>query len=139
MSKQNDWNKVWMNRQREKGLCIFCKENKFGESALCEKHFFISVATTSLKDRTQWERLREVFYAQDERCYLSGRKLIAGKNASIDHIFSVRKNPEMRNKLENLRWCDKQVNHAKNDMSCEDFVALCKDIVAFLNKKDDAT
>jgi len=131
MAKQNDWNRTWMNNQRKKGLCIFCKEKIFGESALCEKHFFISVATSSLKDRTQGERLKELFYVQDGRCYLSGRKLIAGKNASIDHIFPISKNQKMRNRIENLRWCDKQVNNAKSNMNSKKFIAFCKEIVTY--------
>jgi 5-methylcytosine-specific restriction endonuclease McrA len=120
-----------MNNQLLRGLCIFCTEKRFGDSALCEKHYFNSIATSNLKDRTKGDHLKEIFFAQNSKCYYSGRELIAGKNASIDHLFPISTHPELANSIENIRWCDKQVNHAKNNMDYTSFINLCGDIVKY--------
>jgi len=133
MATQNEQNRKYMEWHKKEGLCLFCPELQFGQSSLCEKHYFCSISASAMKDRTQWEKLKELFYGQDERCYLSGRKLIPGKNASIDHIVPISK--EKKYKIENLRWCDNQVNHAKNNMRSDEFIALCKEIVNYTSNE----
>ena len=132
-SPQTRHNTTWMNRQKEKGLCLFCKEKSLPDSFLCETHFFKSVATSTFKNREMWEGLRTLFYAQESRCYLSGIDLILGKNASLDHIIPLSKGGNQN--IDNVRWCDKSVNVSKRAMSNEDFITMCRNIVNHLESK----
>ena len=76
------------------------------------------------------KRLRE--YWQDEyggKCYLSGRELdmINGVNVELDHI--IPKSKGGTNTLDNLGICTKDANQSKADMSVEEYLELCKDVL----------
>ena len=59
-------------------------------------------------------------------CPLSGRRLNRD-NAQLDHIQAVRKDGS--DDIENLRWVHRDVNYAKRDLSDEQFLSLCFDVV----------
>lgn len=130
MKNQTQWNKNWMNKQKFKGLCIFCNIESLEYSNLCEKHFFLSLASSTLGDRTKAEDLKHLFHLQDKKCYLTGEKLILGLNASIDHIISQSKRPDLKNNMKNVKWCSKKVNEIKRDLSYKEFIELCKKIIS---------
>lgn len=90
MEKKHNYNYNWGKRNNVKGLCFFCNEPKLPDNLLCSTHFFKMVATSTLKNRALWECIQEMFYAQEGRCYLTGRKLILGKNASLDHLLPTK-------------------------------------------------
>ena len=63
-------------------------------------------------------------------CYLTGRKidLNDSKSYSLDH-----KNPSSKggsNKLENLGVCSSEANIVKSDLTIEELLDICKDIVS---------
>jgi 5-methylcytosine-specific restriction endonuclease McrA len=65
----------------------------------------------------------------DNRCYLSGRKLNFDniENIHFDHIISRSKNG--KNDLDNLGVCVSEANQSKSDMSVEEYLDLCKDVL----------
>lgn len=115
-------------KQTEKGLCIFCLSLRIPNSTLCEKHYFKSLAQRNLQDMTKWELIRDIFYAQEERCYFTGKKLVLGINASIDHLQPTSRCPELMKSVENIRWVDKDINRIKSDLTSDEFIELCKTI-----------
>lgn len=126
MKKQSEWNKNWMTKQSKKGLCIFCNEPALPNNLRCEKHIFIQIArTNNIKD---WTILRDLFYKQDRKCYLTGKPLVLGINASIDHIIPKSKNLQLINDPNNILWCDKTVNLSKSGMSITQFIKMCHDV-----------
>jgi 5-methylcytosine-specific restriction endonuclease McrA len=68
----------------------------------------------------------------DNRCALTGWALEYGSTASIDHI--VPKSRGGDDTLRNLRWVDKRVNFAKRDLTDEEFVRLCRAVVAHADR-----
>lgn len=68
------------------------------------------------------------FDEQGGMCALTGWPMELGKTASLDHIVArARGGP---NTVSNLRWVHASVNYAKRTMSDEEFVAMCRAVVA---------
>lgn len=63
------------------------------------------------------------------RCYLSGRKIDINDSSSynLDHIIPVSKGG--KNSLENLGLANPLANKAKSDMTVDEFIELCADVV----------
>ena len=63
------------------------------------------------------------------KCYLSGREvnLDSASSFHFDHI--VPKSKGGTNELDNLGVCTPEVNAAKGDLSVEEFIELCKDVL----------
>lgn len=104
-----------------------CQEKALPNHKMCEKHFFQECAIRHLKDSKRGLELQELFYKQNQECYLSNKKLIIGVNASLDHIIPLSKGGT--NDTSNLAWMDENSNYAKNNMSNEEFIELCRQIV----------
>lgn len=64
-------------------------------------------------------------------CYLTGRKIDLTKSSTyhFDHIIPVSKGGDGR--LSNLGLASREANVAKNDMSLEEFIELCKDVLIY--------
>ena len=126
---QTQMNQKWMSKQESKGLCIFCKNKSLKYSKMCQRHFLLSIATSTLKNRGLSEELLELFNLQNGRCYLTGRKLIFGLNAGLDHIIPRSRNKELSTDIKNIRWIDKKVNKVKSDLTDKEFLKLCKEVL----------
>lgn len=70
--------------------------------------------------------------AQQYRCALSGRQLMPD-SASLDHIVAISRGGEHR--IENAQVLHKDVNRAKGAMGNEEFLALCREVVAWANRR----
>ena len=134
MNRQNKYNKKWMDKQKSNGLCIFCKNKSLDHSNLCERHWFLSIANMTLGNRGMANDIRELFYAQDCKCYLTGEELILGKNASLDHFIPRSKNMNLVGDIRNLGWCTKDINRLKNNFEINEFINMCKRVVEFNEK-----
>jgi len=64
---------------------------------------------------------------QNQRCSLTGRRLIPDDMA-LDHIIPVCRGGE--HEMENVQVLHKQVNRAKGTLTNEEFIALCREVVA---------
>jgi 5-methylcytosine-specific restriction endonuclease McrA len=67
---------------------------------------------------------------QRGRCALTGRRL--DRTAEIDHI--IPRALGGRDTPANLRWVVKSANRAKRDLLDEDFIALCRDVIAVADR-----
>jgi 5-methylcytosine-specific restriction endonuclease McrA len=61
------------------------------------------------------------------RCAMTGRPLMPN-TASLDHIVPVRRGGE--HVIENAQVLHKDVNRAKTTMTNEEFIQLCREVVA---------
>jgi hypothetical protein len=131
--KSRLWNDRWMQKQKEKGLCIFCKNKKLEHSNLCERHYFINIAA-SLGDAKLAEAIQELFYAQECKCYLTGEPLVLGVNAGVDHILPKSKYGGDIQNSHNIRWIDRRINAMKGTLTATEFVELCYKVVNTLGE-----
>lgn len=68
-------------------------------------------------------------FGDSPECYLTGRKInwIHPESYSFDHILPVSKGGD--NSLSNLGLAHPDVNFAKGNLTIEEFVSLCKEVV----------
>ena len=68
------------------------------------------------------------------KCYLTGREINLDNSRSyqLDHIIPRSKGGD--NSIENCGIACREANQAKNDMSYDDFVQLCREVVAYHDK-----
>ncbi len=112
---------------REIGYCM-CGQTKTSIGAHCQKCWFKSISYTATKSKENYGDLWIMLEKQGYKCGYTGVELIPGINASIDHI-----KPQAlggSNELENLIWCDLKINYMKRDMTIQDFILACSQIVA---------
>ena len=76
----------------------------------------------------RWQDVIEKF-GWETTCYLTGRKinLRHPKTYQFDHVVPVAKGGSST--LDNLGICCRNANHAKYDMSVDEFLNLCKEVL----------
>lgn len=68
---------------------------------------------------------------QQYRCALTGRELTP-ETAALDHIVPVSRGGE--HCIENAQVLHKEVNRAKGTLTNEEFIALCREVVAHVSQ-----
>lgn len=116
-------------RRLAAGVCEFCGDTPAAPARLCLVHWARAAGSEigygTLAGARQLVALLE---AQDYRCALTGLPLVPGDNASLDHIVPRAKGGG--HALDNLQWVLTEVNLARRVLSVEEFVALCRAVVA---------
>ena len=118
-------------QRRASGLCERCgtlKTEQQTPAACCEQCTLKRIATNLLKDMSRASELGEILAAQNNRCIYSGRLLVLGINASVDHKIPLSKGGT--HDRENLQWADYNVNRMKSDMEESEFLKLVGEIAA---------
>ena len=118
------------------GYCIRynCRFKAGKPGGLCAMHFF-KTAASSLKNPGIWKELEELAEKEDYVCVLTGDKLVAGVNMSLDHIKPISKYPELVNDLDNMQWVTKWANISKYDITVKDFILNCSKVVKIFEEK----
>lgn len=70
--------------------------------------------------------LLQILEKQEYKCALTGRPLTPD-DAALDHIIPVSRGGPVK-ELSNLQVVHKIVNAAKNTMSNEEFISLCREV-----------
>jgi hypothetical protein len=118
--------KARIKRRRRKQLCTSCGAARPPFRSVCVRCWFGRIAATNLRCYGRRDELYELFKSQKGKCAYTGRRLIPGKNTSLDH-----KMPRSRrgsHKAENLHFVHKKINTIKRDLSHEEFIGLCRQI-----------
>lgn len=70
-------------------------------------------------------------FGTDICCYLTGRKIDidSPRTYNFDHVIPAAKGGD--NSLENLGICCRDANASKNDLSVEEFIQLCKEVLEY--------
>lgn len=131
MKKQSKYNLNWSNKQIDKCLCRFCKNISLKNQKTCSECYLKTFALNRLGDRSFANGLLDLLMKQDFKCYLTGKELVLGDNASIDHFIPVSLRPDLKHDFDNIRWCDKAINRLKNDFTYEELLKICKCILEY--------
>lgn len=120
----------WRNKNRSSGTCYHCSEPPVtGTVSWCEKHWLVQLACRSgLRGRGSSRKILDLLIAQNYTCPYTGRKLVIGVNASIDHINPRSLFPNKVGDLSNLEWVDVDVNRAKGTLSKVEFIVMCNQV-----------
>jgi len=120
-------------RKNNNNLCRYCgkyanivKEN----SRICNNCWFKGIARGNTGSSKNWNLIKNLLEKQNYKCAYTGKKLIIGENASIDHIIPRSKGGS--NEIQNLQWVDKDINEMKNDFTHEEFINTIKIIINHL-------
>lgn len=121
--------KYLTEKRREKGLC------KCGEKAnigfVCENCWFKKASLNNTGSRKSWLFIKNLLKLQNFKCSYSGKLLIIGKNASLDHKVPICKNGN-KSSISNLQWVDYDINtKMKRHMSHDEFILLLKTIINY--------
>ena len=76
-------------------------------------------------NRATFRDLARIWKEQRGRCALTGRRL--DRTAQLDHVLAKARGGT--DEATNLRWLCKAANLARRELSDEEFVALCFDVV----------
>ena len=115
------------NFLREQGLCI-CGQPIAVGNRVCEDCWFKEISKGNTGTPKNWLIIKEILLRQNYECAYTGKKLVIGVNASIDHIVPTTKGGN--NFIENLQWVDIKINRMKNDMSHQEFISTIKLILS---------
>jgi hypothetical protein len=124
------------NRLLENNLCKNCgKYDVIGESKKCGQCYFQQASYLHTRNKNRWKEFKNLLEAQNFICPISGRKLIPGKNASVDHILPKSKFPSLSKDTMNMRWVDVNINHMKNNLTDDEFNEILEEIFIFRKRK----
>jgi hypothetical protein len=123
--------------RKARGLCKLCgarphiESMKHLKTPMCEPCFYKVCSQRALGNRQYWEALKTKLISQNFKCAYTGRHLIFGVNASVDHILPVARYPHLKSDPNNIQWVAKNINYMKNNFLSEEFLALVKEIAAY--------
>lgn len=111
-----------------RGECVYCGERATA-GAFCLHHWFknIGAAHGLRKSNGGIALLKQIWEEQGGCCAVTGRVLTPGNDASLDHVVPSSKGGT--NERGNLRWVLWVVNRAKSDMTHQQFVTMCREVV----------
>lgn len=109
------------------GLCLKCTTEVFKESKYCKKHWLEGF---SIKYAIPPEQLFKKLELQCFRCFFTGKELIPGVNASVDHLHPRSKREDLTGDIDNIVWCDRRINLMKGNFSLEEFVTTCRQVAS---------
>lgn len=75
--------------------------------------------------------LARLWRKQKGLCALTGRKL--DRTSEVDHKIAKAKGGG--DHITNLQWLSREANRAKRDMSDEDFISLCADVMRWIGRR----
>ena len=85
-------------------------------------------------NRVTAKQLRKLVKQQDYRCHLSGRSL-EPETASPDHMVPVSRGGA--HTIDNVCIVDRDINRAKGTQTISEFVAMCREVVEWMDGKSD--
>lgn len=128
-SATNAQRRARQKKNKENGICGLCREKVIeGSNLHCEKHYYSFTAYRHLGTKKMANFIREKLESQNFKCAYSGINLVLGINASVDHIKSRVRYPDLQNEPTNIHWVDIRINLMKRELDEEEFLFLIQSI-----------
>lgn len=125
----------YRGKNKSRNLCTNCSRQRLETSSyLCEAHWFMKIAKSN-GIKNGGPAVKKIIEDQSYTCPYTGKKLVPGLNASIDHKNPRSRFPDSWNRIENIEWVDIYVNSAKREMTKEEFINFCRTIVSRFSDK----
>jgi len=121
--RQTEKNRKTQKTLIKNGRCPNCG-NPATIGQKCEKCWFKGISRYNTGVVKNWLAIKTLIEKQKYKCRYTGKELIPGVNATIDHIIPISKGGT--NDIENLQWVTERINRIKNDMDHDEFISLCK-------------
>lgn len=116
-----------IKRLRKKGICICGKPIEVRKKdGMCKVCWFKRISLSGTGSRKNWLTIKNLLEKQNYQCSYSGKNLVVGKNASLDHIVPISKGGD--NSIRNLQWIDLQINVMKRNIVHKKFLSIIKEI-----------
>jgi len=122
---------IYERRQRrpEMNLCaaVFtCNEPPIGKQKFCLYHWCQSIRAAERRAKPQFTVLDLVnlWKLQEGKCIISGKLLIPGEDASLDHILPICRGGTST--IDNLRFIHSALNNCKWDQTDDEFKATLR-------------
>jgi hypothetical protein len=115
------------HQRRESGNCPLCGK-PIEAAGRCLRHWLRLFARNSTGIENNADAIARLLEGQQGACIYTGAQLKPGVNASLDH-----KTPKVRggkNEIPNLQWVTALINRMKAHLTHEEFIAICRLIVA---------
>lgn len=114
------------NKYQEKKklkVCTKCGKVTGNDTSFCRQCYFNDLAYKHTGDKNNGPKLLEMLEKQENKCAFTDKKLVYGKNLSVDHKIPTSRGG--KKSLDNVHFVDKDLNRTKNDLTCEEFINLC--------------
>lgn len=127
-----------LHRHRERAEHRFAVDRRINLVAyiawlVCERHMPLNRSERLGRQRAvSTADLLNLLEVQRYQCALSGR-LLEPANAAMDHVLPVSRGG--RHSIENIQLLEKAVNRAKGTMTNDEFLAMCRDVVAWADNR----
>lgn len=95
------------------------------------------MSTVRSRETPRVRQFMDLVKNQDYRCALTGRPLTPEVTA-LDHRIPVSRGGSI-DALENMQAIIEEVNRAKHTMTNEEFIAMCREVVAWADREKTAT
>lgn len=112
-------------------LCTICKNPLTVENKKCGDCLLKDRAKYYFGDADRYLELLEILERQNYKCAYSGKDLVLGVNAWIDHIHPISLNGS--NEISNLQWVDETINIMKRNLLETEFFKIIKMIYKYRN------
>lgn len=118
----------YVEGHKESKTCSACtRPVVHGIKSWCEYHWFQQAAWRNhFRSKGDGEKSKALLEKQNYECAYTGKKLVLGVNASLDHKNPRSRFPDQRHLWENVEWVDIDVNRAKRSLTKEEFLDLCR-------------
>ena len=97
------------------------------------KNGMLEKSVTNGCQRITVSGLRLKLESQAFKCALTGRKLIPD-TASVGHVLPLSRGGA--NSIDNVQIVDCNVNRAKGTMTTDEFIAMCREVVEYAERRD---
>lgn len=120
-NKRREYSDKRLQATKELGICYSCDKSQLPNRMNCEEHTLKMIARINCGGMFNWIYIKNLLINQENKCKYCEIDIIIGNNAEVDHIQSKTRFPELKYESSNWQWLCSICNHAKSNMTEEEF------------------